>query len=502
MGRLVASVVITMLLAGTLMLAVNMRFAYAQTGVTVYINSDGSVTPSSAPVSSIDNVTYTLTGNVSSPAYDGIAVERNNTVIDGNGYTVQGCSDEYGGDLTLTGISNVTVENMDVPGFLVGIFIQNAANITVENDTTSGSFAGIDVESSLFVSIINNNVTGLYDPGSSAIYVDQSSGTIVTDNNATGAGYAIMILDSFKNSIISNTAAGVATPWGVGIELESSSDNNVSSNVTPNCCYAICLSDGANNTVADNNITDNSYTQFVINESVVATKTDIINYYGFTLRNCTYGNFTGNNVSGTIRAIDLGSSSHNSFYDNYLINNTIQVYCEDDVSTNAWDDGNRGNLWSDYLIRYPNAKEVDDSGVGNTPYIIDANNTDHHPLTNWTLITKPPAQKLNNPLTNPYLLGLFIGIFAAAIFTALSMSNYVRMDNKIRTRVRKITTYLAGYSFFIAALLLLLIGNGRGGAAIGYFYGVVFFIIASLLLCDSIVLHFIIPNKKKEIENP
>jgi hypothetical protein len=38
-----------------------------------------------------------------------------------------------------------------------------------------------------------------------------------------------------------------------------------------------------------------------------------------------------------------------------------------------------GNYWSDYLTRYPNATETD--GVWNTPYVIDANNTDYYPLT-------------------------------------------------------------------------------------------------------------------------
>jgi len=40
-----------------------------------------------------------------------------------------------------------------------------------------------------------------------------------------------------------------------------------------------------------------------------------------------------------------------------------------------------GNYWSDYLMKYPNATQVESSGVWNTPYVIDANNTDYYPLT-------------------------------------------------------------------------------------------------------------------------
>jgi hypothetical protein len=52
------------------------------------------------------------------------------------------------------------------------------------------------------------------------------------------------------------------------------------------------------------------------------------------------------------------------------------------VVGNVWDDGypSGGNYWSDYQTTYPNASEIDSSGIWNTPYVIDANNTDHYPL--------------------------------------------------------------------------------------------------------------------------
>ena len=53
---------------------------------TIYIRADGSVDPLTAPISSVDNVTYTFTDNI----YDEIVVERNYTVIDGDGYSLEG----------------------------------------------------------------------------------------------------------------------------------------------------------------------------------------------------------------------------------------------------------------------------------------------------------------------------------------------------------------------------------------------------------------------------
>jgi len=39
-----------------------------------------------------------------------------------------------------------------------------------------------------------------------------------------------------------------------------------------------------------------------------------------------------------------------------------------------------GNYWSDYLAKYPNASEVGNTGIGDTPYVIDEDNVDHYPL--------------------------------------------------------------------------------------------------------------------------
>ena len=57
-GFLVISLLISML-----GLAFNTRSGKAE-GVTIYIRADGSIDPSDAPISTVDNVTYTLTGNV------------------------------------------------------------------------------------------------------------------------------------------------------------------------------------------------------------------------------------------------------------------------------------------------------------------------------------------------------------------------------------------------------------------------------------------------------
>ena len=40
-----------------------------------------------------------------------------------------------------------------------------------------------------------------------------------------------------------------------------------------------------------------------------------------------------------------------------------------------------GNYWRDYTARYPDAKEIGNTGVWDTPYAYWENTVDNHPLT-------------------------------------------------------------------------------------------------------------------------
>jgi hypothetical protein len=84
---------------------------------TVYIRADGSIDPPTAPISTLDNVTYTLTGDIFNSS---IVIERDNIVLDGADYTVTG--DGTGNGIMLTSRSGVTVRNMAIRNFWGGIF--------------------------------------------------------------------------------------------------------------------------------------------------------------------------------------------------------------------------------------------------------------------------------------------------------------------------------------------------------------------------------------------
>jgi len=326
MRRIVSGVILALFVVGTLALAVNVGPVRAQGPETVYINSDGSVSPSSAPISNTghnDTYTfYTLTGNISYPTYNGIIVERNKIIIDGNGYTVQGNNSgnlyDQSVGLNLTDTSNVLIENANIENFHNGIYLYDSNNNSIEDDNTTANEEGIYLDSSS-----NNTVSG-------NTATEQTS-------NATG----IYLVSSNYNTVVENNA----TANVVGINLISSN----------------------NNTVSDNNATANS-----------------IGIYIYSSSNSTV---SGNDASANSGdGIYLDSSSNNNIYHNNFIGNAAQAYVDSASVGNAWDNGypSGGNYWSDYngtdSSSGPHQNVTGSDGIGDTPYVIDANNTDEYPL--------------------------------------------------------------------------------------------------------------------------
>jgi hypothetical protein len=92
-----------------------------------------------------------------------------------------------------------------------------------------------------------------------------------------------------------------------------------------------------------------------------------------------------NTLTGSGGISFRNSSGNKVYYNNF----TSIIQAESINAINSWDDSysSGGNYWSDYLARYPNATEIDSSGIWNMPYIIDANNADHYPLVNQVTIS-------------------------------------------------------------------------------------------------------------------
>jgi len=125
--------------------------------------------------------------------------------------------------------------------------------------------------------------------------------------------------------------------------------------------------------------------------------------YGSSNNKIAENNLKRNSGNG----ISLTSSSNNTIVHNNIVNNTNQVYIYESTD-NRWDDDypSGGNYWSDYngsdLYLGPAQDQLGTDEIGDTPYYIDENNTDHYPLMNpWT----PPDAAALNILSSKTIVG-------------------------------------------------------------------------------------------------
>jgi hypothetical protein len=117
--------------------------------------------------------------------------------------------------------------------------------------------------------------------------------------------------------------------------------------------------------------------------------------------------FFRNNITGLVLTGVKSSVASNIFYKNNMLLDADNLYIFPLPNKhNFWDNGSVGNYWSDYAERYPNASEIGNTGVGDTPYVIDADNIDYHPLMypydiENDAITLPTPEPQLSPSTEP-----------------------------------------------------------------------------------------------------
>jgi parallel beta-helix repeat protein len=278
-----------------------------------------------------------------------------------------------------------------------GIWLYSSSNNSISQNSVAASYIGIQVEFSFNNTFSGNNVTNNSDVG---INLFSSSGNIlrrnVMDGNAYNFGVVGGNMSDFVNDVdVSNTVDGKPIYYLIGVQdfavpldagyvvLVNSSFVTVQNlNLTKNW-GGIQLAYTTNATIARNNITDNScgiYLYSSFNNTASENNVENNSVIGIYLISSSNNTLSGNNITTNSNdGIYLSLSSNNTIYLNDFNNNTNQVYSYN--STNIWDNGSIGNYWSDYQTKYPNATETNSSGVWNTPYVIDWNNTDYYPLT-------------------------------------------------------------------------------------------------------------------------
>jgi parallel beta-helix repeat protein len=243
----------------------------------------------------------------------------------------------------------------------MGIGIRTEANATqIIGNIINGQIEAISTNESF--TIITNNVLS----GESGIDSYGSSNIDILNNQIVSVtSHGIDTHDTSFSSISDNSITGSE---GVGISIEGNS--NIIQN---NAVFG--LSDGMYIFSGDNN---------VLRTNDIANCSDIGIEGGQGLNNI----LTQNNVTRCQIGVEMGlEANNNTLYYNFFVNNLQEAKTQSNAFNN-WDNGTTGNYWSDYQSRYPNATEIDSSGIGNTPYAIDPNNIDNYPLLHQTGISK------------------------------------------------------------------------------------------------------------------
>jgi parallel beta-helix repeat protein len=441
---------------------------------TIVINADGSIDPPTASISTVDNVTYTITADINDQS---IFVQRNNITIDGRGNALQGSYANFSYGISLSKVTSVTVENMRIEAFWCGIFVDSGSNHSIFGDNIANNVEGIFLQSSANDWIFENNITSNNDWG--VVFFDSHDENLFRNNITNNVKGGVWLAPSFnddicENNIANNMGDGIALDGylkmptlesstfgnkitnndikdntGDGIRLVSSTDNTISGNkITLNYNVGISLnSSSSHNKISGNNITKSTHgiwlCSYSNHNSLIENRVTANSLEGIKLEQCFEMNIVNNDITDNNLAgiwlsfsnsslvsqnriernypagIILDISSNNTILENDVRDNHVNVVFEYSVnggvglssgnrifhndfingtwnavthfagqSENFWDGGypSGGNYWSDY-----NGTDTNHDGIGDTPYVMDANNIDHYPLMNQYVIPEFPS---------------------------------------------------------------------------------------------------------------
>jgi len=210
-----------------------------------------------------------------------------------------------------------------------------------------------------------------------------------------------------------------------GVRLYFSSNNSISGNViTANRGHCIYLSDSLNNSIFGNYFVRNAYCILLLCSKfnqIFANSITKNDGCSISLWSSSNNSIVGNKVINNRDGIEVYTSSNNSIYHNNFVNNTNQFNM--DSLMNSWDDcfPSGGNYWSSY-----SGVDMDNDGIGDTPYVLGTNNTDRYPLMKpWN----PPAHDV--AVTDITFSKTVIGQgYALQInFTVTNQGNYTETFN-------------------------------------------------------------------------
>jgi parallel beta-helix repeat protein len=301
----------------------------------------------------------------------------------------------------------------------IGIFLDQSTDITVTNTTinTNGvviwgtNLAHYNSHTITPDNMVNGNPLLYYKDMTNIILDGIPIGQLIfancTDVRAANleihnTDLAIEVAFTNNSTIISNNMSNNI----IGISVDYSWDVDLTSNVILSNTYSgiECIS-STNVTLKYNNASNMPRWGFgfdVYSNVLIESNQVYNNLYGMLFLSGTTATISRNNVSSnTAYGIVIRDLIGGRVFHNNIINNPTQGV--DDLGIqNTWDDDypSGGNYWSDYVgvdaFSGPNQDIAGSDGIGDTPYVIDADSQDRYPLMSLYIpISTPPSKPRN-----------------------------------------------------------------------------------------------------------
>lgn len=286
-----------------------------------------------------------------------------------------------------------------------GIFLYSASNNVLRNNSVSRTGIGFEVTGgpqpslSSFINDIDDSNTI---NGKKIIYLINKNDLSINPSTYSDIGYLALVNCTriFVENMQLNTQ-GILAAWTTNSEIFH---NDISGNYGD----GVILTYASNNKITNNTIDANSEAGIKLSFSInnifsgnYITKNQMGIFFLYSASNNT---ITKNTIADQDIGINFHSSSNNLIYHNNFVNNTKQVYDaywetlgvpfsyivpSENIWNNEYPIG--GNYWSNYTNLYPEAEELDSSGIWDTPYRIDDINQDHYPLMEALTIPEFPS---------------------------------------------------------------------------------------------------------------
>jgi parallel beta-helix repeat protein len=283
--------------------------------------------------------------------------------------------------------NNITIKDLALTKNVIGVLLRNTTNSRIENATDSDTQWG-----------------GIY------LYHYCNNNTLV-GNTVSNCGVGICLRCGCSNNTISSN--DVSNNQWVGIYLGNCSSNNVlvGNNASNSRGNGVSLYYYSNDNVLVGNDVSNAevgvlFYYYSSNNMLVGNIASDTSIGFYLYYYCSNNTLVGNIASNSYYGILFGYSGNNTLFHNNFIKNTRQVYDFSwdnpsvSPSINIWDNGypSGGNYWSNYtsidVKSGPDQDQPGSDGIGDTPYIIDANNRDRYPLMNPYGAPPPPSYTL------------------------------------------------------------------------------------------------------------